>query len=121
MKNNFLDVSGFYLALAILTYIAIGIIFIMQVFHYNLEDLFKRIYIKKIDYKKQKDVRVYEYKDINLSDLNIEINKIRKDNPYNEYLGTIRDIVRQDWKNDKPVNTIVNAIVVIKENDFKRI
>lgn len=119
MDYNFLDISGYFFFLGVLTYLILGCIFVLDVFYDNLHYLRKRIYIRKINYKNRKDLRIFEFTSIKLSDLEKEIKKIRKLNPYNEYLGVLRDTVSQEWDEEKPVETIVNAVVVLEADKMK--
>ena len=119
MDYNFLDISGYFFFLGVLTYLILGCMFVLDVFYDNLHYLRKRIYIRKINYKNRKDLRIFEFTGIKLSDLEKEIKKIRKSNPYNEYLGVLRDTVSQEWDEEKPVETIVNAVVVLEADKMK--
>lgn len=119
MDYNFLDISGYFFFLGVLTYLILGCIFVLDVFYDNLHHLRKRIYVRKINYKNRKDLRIFEFTGIKLSDLEKEIKKIRKSNPYNEYLGVLRDTVSQEWDEEKPMKTIVNAIVVLEADKIK--
>lgn len=119
MDYNFLDISGYFFFLGVLTYLILGCIFVLDVFYDNLHYLRKRIYIRKINYKNRKDLRIFEFTSIKLSDLEKEIKKIRKLNPYNEYLGVLRDTVSQEWDKEKPIETIVNAVVVLEADKMK--
>ena len=121
MDYNFLDISGYFFFLGVLTYLILGCIFVLDVFYDNLYYLRKKIYIRKINYKNRKDLRIFEFTGIKLSDLEKEIKKIRKLNPYNEYLGVLRDTVSQEWDEEKPIETIVNAVVVLEADKMKYI
>ena len=119
MDYNFLDISGYFFFLGVLTYLILGCVFVLDVFYDNLHYIRKKIYIRKLNYKNRKDLRIFEFTSIKLSDLEKEIKKIRKLNPYNEYLGVLRDTVSQEWDEEKPIETIVNAVVVLEADKMK--
>lgn len=121
MNYEFLDVSGFFLALTISTYIILGGVFTLDVFFDNLTYVRKIFFNKRIDYRKRKDLMIFEYSNMELNTLEEEIKRIRKIHPYNEYLGVLRDTVSQKWDETKPIETIVNAVVVLEGNKFKRL
>ena len=121
MDYNFLDISGYFFFLGVLTYLILGCIFVLDVFYDNLHYLRKKIYIRKRKYENNQDLKVFEFTGIKLSDLEKEIKKIRKLNPYNEYLGVLRDTISQEWDEEKPVETIVNAVVVLEADKMKYI
>ena len=121
MDYNFLDISGYFFFLGVLTYLILGCIFVLDVFYDNLHYLRKKIYIRKRKYENNQDLKVFEFTGIKLSDLEKEIKKIRKLNPYNEYLGVLRDTISQEWDEEKPVETIVHAVVVLEADKMKYI
>lgn len=121
MNYEFLDVSGFFLALTISTYIILGGVFTLDVFFDNITYVRKLFFNKRIDYRKRKGLMIFEYSNMELNTLEEEIKRIRKAHPYNEYLGVLRDTVSQKWDETKPIETIVNAVVVLEGNKFKRL